>query len=339
MTTRYFKWTDAGAPTLAGVVGSYIALMKALLVGGVGGVAYGSGGGQKLAAGWTVAWENSGANKIVLRNDSVGGSGCYMRILDDGSGAGGAREALVQIYESMTDIDTGTNPATSANSNAGLWVRKSDALSGAGRAWVFLADARTFYGGIYVTSATPPASGSGGWAGLNAAMPAGGDFTPAIVGDPGIFISARPLANSGAASVATDLALPATAAYAGAGTGFSTSRTASLVATPTPVGIMQMANSLSGTGFGGTGYLAALPAGDAHVHPAQIVGAAALRGRMRGLFVPLTSIDGVVPLGAELHPVGVTSPQGLAVLSGAASGSNNATVTTRVLVDTGDWGA
>ena len=338
MTTRYFRWDDAGAPTLSGTVGSYIALMKALLVGSVGGVAYGAGLGERLAAGWSTVWEDAGAYKIVLRNDNIVGSGCYMRILDDGSGAGGAREALVQIYESMTDIDTGTNPASSANSSAGLWVRKSDALSNAARAWVFLADARTFYGGIYVTSANPPVSGNSGWAGLNAMMPAGGDFEPAVMGDPGVFISARPTANGSASSVATDLGIPA-ANFAGTGTGFSATRTAALVATPTPLGIMQLGWNAAYYGFGGTGILAGLTAGDAHVHPAQVVGASAYRGRMRGLYVPLTSIDGTVPVGAVLHPAGIASPGGLAVLSGTVSGSNNATVTTRMLVDTGDWDA
>src|SRR5690606_21289348 len=104
--TRYFRWDDASAPTLSGTAGSLLELLRACLVG-TDGVAYGSGENEKLAAGWTE--EFTGTNVAVFRNSlAAGGTGDYFRIDDNGIAVGGAREAMLTAYNTMSDIDTGT---------------------------------------------------------------------------------------------------------------------------------------------------------------------------------------------------------------------------------------
>jgi len=56
-------------------------------------------------AGWVKEYEDLGANKIVLKSPEVTGSGCLIRVIEDGTS--GVDVAKVQIYESMTDIDSG----------------------------------------------------------------------------------------------------------------------------------------------------------------------------------------------------------------------------------------
>lgn len=144
-TTRLFKSTDSGAPTLTGEVGSLIALLHACLVG-TAGVAYGTGDNEKTAAGWSEPFTNT-ATKGVWRNSlAAGGLGMYYRVLDDGSGTGGAKEAFTLSYADMTDIDTGSNPTPAPSQVAlGVTVRKSSVTNSSARDWIIVADERTFY--------------------------------------------------------------------------------------------------------------------------------------------------------------------------------------------------
>lgn len=144
--TRFFASTDTGAPVLTGQVGSLISLLKACLVG-TAGVAYGTGGSAKSAAGWTNAYENIGANKIAFRNSvAAGGTGCYLRVADNGGMTGGAREASCRLYFTMSDVDTGTDPTpTVAQYSDGLIARKSGTTDSTAREWFLAADERTLY--------------------------------------------------------------------------------------------------------------------------------------------------------------------------------------------------
>lgn len=133
-----YQSSDASAPTLSGTAGDLVNLLDKCLV---------SGYGAKAAAGWTKPY--TGANKAAFRNDSSTGTGMYLRVLDDGSGTGGAKEARVTGYESMSDVDTGTAPFPTAaqgiSGGAYLICRKSAAASATTRDWIVLADAYTFY--------------------------------------------------------------------------------------------------------------------------------------------------------------------------------------------------
>lgn len=131
-----YRSTDSGAPVLEGVVDSMRQLLKACLVDGYG---------SKTAAGWTEAF--TGTNKAAF----LGGSGTqhYFRVDDNATGTGGAKEALIRGFETMSDVDTGTGPfptaAQSALTGNSLIIRKSATADGTDRAWVVIADDRTCY--------------------------------------------------------------------------------------------------------------------------------------------------------------------------------------------------
>lgn len=54
-TVRYYRYDDAGAPTITGQVGSLTTLLRTVLVG-TAGIAYGS----KPSAGWTEQFAGTG---------------------------------------------------------------------------------------------------------------------------------------------------------------------------------------------------------------------------------------------------------------------------------------
>ncbi len=130
MPWTYYKSTDASAPALTGQVGSLIALLDAILV---------TGYGSKPGAGWTKAF--SGSNKAAYRMGS-GRSQMYARIDDSGPGGQGPREARINGFESMTDVDTGTNNIVGGGGF--IVIRKSSSLDAVARNWFAVADDRTF---------------------------------------------------------------------------------------------------------------------------------------------------------------------------------------------------
>lgn len=146
MATTVYRSTDASAPTLNGTAGSLIAVLDACLVNGYG---------SKAAAGWAKSF--SGTNKAVYRAPS--GTRFYLRVLDDGSdGTNGAKVATIRGYESMTDVDTGTEAfPTTGQMASGLWVGKSTVADSSSRPWMILADSKR------VMAMTAPASGADGY--------------------------------------------------------------------------------------------------------------------------------------------------------------------------------
>lgn len=162
-TTRIYRSTDTGAPTLTGEVGSMYALLRACLVG-TSGIAYGTGPNEKAAAGWSVAYSDPSGNKIALQNSvAEGGTGMVLRIDDNGSGSAGAREALCAVYSSMSDIDTGNDrtPASAVVSVGSVW-RKSNTLNGTARAWTIVADELTVYVCLHDDGAGTPGTYAAG---------------------------------------------------------------------------------------------------------------------------------------------------------------------------------
>lgn len=138
-TPLVYTSTDPGAPQLTGQVGSLVALLDAVLVNG-----YGSGATAKPGAGWTL--EFTGVNKRAYRNNPLF-SGGYLRVDDSNTVAGAtARVAYLRAYETMTGIDTGSNPSpTPAQlANGDTWAKSYD-LNGVARAWVVIATAKWFY--------------------------------------------------------------------------------------------------------------------------------------------------------------------------------------------------
>lgn len=141
MAVTVYKSTDASAPVLTGENGSLNALLYACLV---------TGYGAKSAAGWTRAF-NDTPNSTSVFQQGAGSSGRYLRVDDGGPGAGAAREARATGYETMTDVDTGTNPYPSAAATPASFtvIRKSTTADSTARAWKIFADHATVYVFIY----------------------------------------------------------------------------------------------------------------------------------------------------------------------------------------------
>jgi len=127
-----YKSSDASAPTLTGQVGALIGVLDACLVNGYG---------SKSAAGWTKAF--SGTNLASY----LPSAGHYLDVNDAAAGAGGAQEATVRGYESMTAVGTGTNafPTTAQIASPGEFIRKSATADATARGWLLIADQYTFY--------------------------------------------------------------------------------------------------------------------------------------------------------------------------------------------------
>lgn len=125
-----YNSSDASAPTLNGTTGSLVTVLDAILVNGYG---------AKAAAGWAKSY--SGASKAAYR--PAAGTRFYMRIQDDGPGAGTYKEARMVGFETMSDVDTGTGRFPSGATN--LFIRKSATADATARAWVAYADGRTLY--------------------------------------------------------------------------------------------------------------------------------------------------------------------------------------------------
>lgn len=131
MSVTVYRSTDAGAPVLNGTSGNgLVNLFDICLVGS--GTAYGS----LPKKGWTKPY--SGANKGVYL--TVDG-GCYLRVMHDGSNAGGFREALVRAAEGATDVDTLVDffPSLSDVAAGSETWRVTDSLDSTAKAWVLIA--------------------------------------------------------------------------------------------------------------------------------------------------------------------------------------------------------
>lgn len=319
------RWDDSGALPLDGTAGSLRVILK----------------DAALAAGWTVEYEDTVSNKLVIRNDmTAGGNDAWVRLEE------GAQEAVLQCYESMTDIDTGSNPASALNSGAGVYIRKSESASSATRPYVVAFDALRFYGSIYSNGTAPPAPTTSGTSGAYTTMFGAGAPDLFIPADPSVFVAGRDA--SGGQYVASGLGrrhlmdtLAPSTDY-----GFALSRDASGSASPTAALLLCVGASNNPTtqtvGHGNANMPAGVSApglGGHVVAPALIAGGGTYRGRLPGLFVPLTAMAAVTHLGDTVTPVATASPRTLVVLAGYSSNQNTTNNPARLLVDTGDWHA
>lgn len=138
MTVVVYSSNDASAPSLSGTANSLANLLNACLV---------TGYGTKAAAGW--AREFLGTNKAVFR--AASGNRMRLRVDDTGS-----QEARVVGYETMTDVDTGTNPfPTTAQVSGGMYVRKSDTADATVRSWYMVATDLLFH--LFIDTGAPSA--------------------------------------------------------------------------------------------------------------------------------------------------------------------------------------
>lgn len=322
-TTKELRWNDPGAPTLTGTAGSFRVLIKTLL----------------LDCGWSVEWEDAGAQKLVMRNSLAHeGSGACVRILDDGSSAGGVRVARIDVYEDMSDIDTGTGYAT------GGWVWKDRTGSGGPNAYTLHADERTFWFTSFVNGATPPVTATGSAGGHYTCIVGGGDIAAAIAGDSGVFCVAGVTENpSTGTNVGMESSLGAVnASTAGVSTSARLARNSALAATPTNLGIL-LPGSISTNGIGGqaNSLIGSNPSPGftgAHFMPALCGAGGTFRGRLRGLYIPLNnwlSGSGGAHVGTTHTPLGIASPSSLAALAYSSTTTVGSSASGRLFVARG----
>jgi hypothetical protein len=191
MTVRLYASTDASAPTLTGQAGSLTTLLDAILVNGYG---------SKTAAGWTI--NQTTTNKRGYKQNTTGAnnsSGMLLYVDDTAPGAGGAREARVCGFETMSAVTpTGTGQfPTSSQSAIGvgtLIIRKSTTADATARSWWCIANGQTIYLFVETGDVTTPSAASYPFV--------FGDFKSYRTGDQyAVCIVARATENSSAANV------------------------------------------------------------------------------------------------------------------------------------------
>lgn len=290
-TTRIYKSTDSGAPVVTGQVGSWSNCVQTCLVG-TAGIAYGS----KPSAGWSAPY--SGTNKIALRNSlAAGGMGCYSRIDDNGPGAGGAREAFMTTYATMSDVDTGTGiTPTAAQIAGGAVSRKSSSADSTARKWVIVADELTWYGLLESNSATA----------TEVMLVGGGQFESFVPGDASPYfclggITVNSTSGSNALIPTTSLATPGANSGLWLGQGYSGSGSAirASVVTVGPIALSGSYTMMSDPAAGSA---------KRFFVPVMIASEGTIRGRLRGLYLALNNLSAVTNYtqvsGATGLPVG-----------------------------------
>jgi hypothetical protein len=132
-TPTVYRSDDTSAPSLTRELGSLSDLLEAILVDGYG---------SKSAAGWTVAF--TGTNEKMFRNDTVNGTGVYLRVDDSApwnTTSYGA--AIVSLYETASAVDTGTGRTPAVDYPFEFYFLGS--VSTTAMPWICIADDRTFY--------------------------------------------------------------------------------------------------------------------------------------------------------------------------------------------------
>ena len=307
-TVRYYRHDDAGAPVLSGTVGSLTALLRAVLVG-TAGIAYGS----KPSAGWSESFIGSAANIAAFRNNTVdGASGAFFRVHDNAPGTGGAREATVQGFATMTDVNTGTE------GNTPIYVRKSATLTSAARPWLVIADGKTVY--LYL-GATGDASS---YRGRDTAFVGFGDYWTMAGTNYRYFCLGRSNQNS----IDGDT-IPALRA-GGAGPSFTVFNQSGVGAIVQPT-ILFVPHA--GGAIGGSDYPTSLLSGDVYFYSdPYIYNGTTPLGRLRGLLLPFTNLTS--------STVGVDYPglTGKIMLNSRITASSNVNFGAHFLLDTvGPW--
>ncbi len=139
-----YRSTDTAAPVLTGEAGKLIELLDACLVDGYG---------TQAAAGWSKPY--SATNYAAYRQGS--GLEHYLWVNDVNP-----QMSRVVGYTAMTGILDGSGPfPTSAQFDAGLYVRKSITANTTARPWILFATDQTFYLFVFGGSTTFGTYGGG----------------------------------------------------------------------------------------------------------------------------------------------------------------------------------
>lgn len=105
-----------------------------------------------------LGWEKvfSKTNVAVYRSTDPAGTRAYYRVDDTHT-----QYARVQMYESMSDVDTGVAAAPITPAGGFYWYKRSGSSSDAGVYWVLAGDSRAFYALIAPNGSTSVTSANG----------------------------------------------------------------------------------------------------------------------------------------------------------------------------------
>jgi len=127
----------AGAPVLTGEEGALRLVLNWALV----------------QLGWTIAFQDAGNQRVAYRNDTVSGSGSYLKLWDQASDhPGDARRSRFNAYSSMSDIDTGLDET----GGSGCLVPKSFTADATVRDYLIVGNKEAFWFGVKSDSNTNP---------------------------------------------------------------------------------------------------------------------------------------------------------------------------------------
>lgn len=292
-TTRIYRSSDTSAPVLVGGVSSLINVLDKCLVAGYG---------SKTAAGWTKPY--TGTNKAAFRNGvAAGGTGMYVRVLDDGSATGGARNALARAYLTMSDVDTGTiQTPTAAQLAASIVWRKSDTTDSTARDWILVADELTFY--LCVDTGTVASNGGCG-------TYAAGDFASYVPSDTYRFFIAGRETQHAASQQGDALGLMALTSFdTPASLGFWLARGYAGSGSPIRAGLIVPGKVNGAVPIGAANDSLANPAPGSGLLfwvPGLIASELTVRGRLRGIYAPLSDHTGVAMGTDVVNPPGLSA--------------------------------
>jgi hypothetical protein len=100
---------------------------------------------RRAGANWTK--EFTGTNRAAYRMNPTNNTGFYLDVNDAAPGTGGAREARVLGFETMSAVGTGTGqfPTTAQLQSQFTNIRKSTTADATARAWTLVGDDSCFY--------------------------------------------------------------------------------------------------------------------------------------------------------------------------------------------------
>lgn len=259
MGVKYGLNTTGSAPSLSGQAGALIALLDAYLVDGFL--------GYTPPVGWQKVF--AGTNKAVYRSTALGSSGMYLRVDDTTT-----TYATVTGYESMTDVDTGTNAWGT------VYWRKSSTGDTVTRKYLFACDEIFFVLSVGWYAGTPDYAGTVAF----------GDFISDISADGyNCWLSGDTFTNATSVQASNNLgyssAMGSTQAGQFLARSFSGSVGGVLVGKP---GFGPVA------AFGSVGFAnnPSLANGDRFVSPVKIAEVSEFRGTLPGIFQPLHTNSG-----------------------------------------------
>jgi hypothetical protein len=103
---------------------------------------------RKASLGWSRPFTDT--NVAVYRSNDLGSNRFFLRVNDNGIGAGSFKDAVASGFETMLDVNSGTGqfPLSSALNptlGGGVIWQKSGTLDSTARAWGIIGDEKTFY--------------------------------------------------------------------------------------------------------------------------------------------------------------------------------------------------